>query len=286
MAKLLYVMNASLDGYIADEDGKFDWGAPGEEYYSFINDLLRPVGTYLYGRRLYELMQVWETDPTAAAQSPGTREFAEIWQAADKVVYSRTLATASTTRTRIEPDFDPEAVRHLKAAAERDLTVGGPTLGAHAITAGLVDEVPPVRLARRGGRRQAVPPQPGPASARTAGRAPGRQRRGVPALPHPDMSSGSARSTVEVLAEELGPSLRWATATTRATRELQPVARSTSRCDERDAKHALRSAPSCPCFRVPVGAPEFDLTGAGDPRPSAPPRPARAGGCWHGESSA
>ena len=89
MAKLLYVMNASLDGYIADEDGKFDWGAPGEEYYSFINDLLRPVGTYLYGRRLYELMAVWETDPTAAAQSPGTREFAEIWQAADKVAGRR-----------------------------------------------------------------------------------------------------------------------------------------------------------------------------------------------------
>src|SRR5215213_6885343 len=130
MAKLLYVMNASLDGYIADEDGKFDWGAPGEEYYSFINDLLRPVGTYLYGRRLYELMAVWETDPTAAAQSPGTREFAELWLAAD-----------STTRTRIERAFDPEAVRQLKAAAERDLTVGGPTLGAQAITAGLVDEV-------------------------------------------------------------------------------------------------------------------------------------------------
>ena len=136
MAKLLYVMNASLDGYIADEDGKFDWGAPDEEYFSFINDLLRPVGTYLYGRRLYELMAVWETDPAAAAQSPGTREFAEIWQAADKVVYSRTLAAASTTRTRIERDFEPEAVRQLKAAAERDLTVGGP-----AITAGLVDEV-------------------------------------------------------------------------------------------------------------------------------------------------
>jgi dihydrofolate reductase len=140
MAQLLYVMNASLDGYIADEDGNFDWGEPGEEYYSSINDLLRPVGTYLYGRRLYELMQVWETDPTAAAQSPGTGEFAAIWQAADKVVYSRTLATASTTRTRIERDFDPEVVRHLKAAAERDLTVGGPTLGAQAITAGLVDE--------------------------------------------------------------------------------------------------------------------------------------------------
>jgi dihydrofolate reductase len=140
MAKLIYVMNVSLDGYIADEDGKFDWGVPDEEFFSFINDLERPVGTYLYGRRLYEMMQVWETDPAAAAQSPGAREFAEIWQAADKVVYSRTLATASTTRTRIERDFHPEAVRQLKAAAERDFTVGGPTLGAHAITAGLVDE--------------------------------------------------------------------------------------------------------------------------------------------------
>jgi dihydrofolate reductase len=140
MAKLIYLFNVSLDGYIADEDGKFDWGAPDEEYYSFINDLLRPVGTYLYGRRLYELMQVWETDPAAAAQSPGTREFAEIWQAADKVVYSRTLEAAAATRTRIERGFDPQAVRQLKAAAERDLTVGGPTLGAHAITAGLVDE--------------------------------------------------------------------------------------------------------------------------------------------------
>jgi dihydrofolate reductase len=141
MAKLLYVMNASLDGYIADEDGTFDWGEPGEEYYSFINDLLRPVGTYLYGRRLYELMQVWETDPAAAAQSPGTREFAAIWQAADKVVYSRTLQAASATRTRIERDFDPQAVQQLKAAAGRDLTVGGPDLGAQAIGAGLVDEV-------------------------------------------------------------------------------------------------------------------------------------------------
>ena len=140
MAKLLYVMNASLDGHIADEDGKFDWGVPDEEYYSFINDLERPVGTYLYGRRLYELMAVWETDPAVAAQSPGTREFAEMWQSADKVVYSRTLAAASTTRTRIERDFDPEAVRQLKAAAERDLTVGGPALGAQASTAGLVEE--------------------------------------------------------------------------------------------------------------------------------------------------
>jgi dihydrofolate reductase len=140
MAKLIYASIASLDGYTADEDGKFDWAAPDEEVFSFVNDLERPVGTYLYGRRMYELMAVWETDPAAAAQSPAAREFAEIWRAADKVVYSRTLEAASTTRTRIEPDFDPEAVRQLKAAAERDLTVGGPTLGAHAITAGLVDE--------------------------------------------------------------------------------------------------------------------------------------------------
>jgi dihydrofolate reductase len=103
--------------------------------------LLRPVGTYLYGRRLYELMAVWETDPAAAAQSPGAGEFAQIWQAADKVVYSQTLQAAATTRTRIEPDFDPGGVRHLKAAAEGDLTVGGPVLGAQAVTAGLVDEV-------------------------------------------------------------------------------------------------------------------------------------------------
>jgi dihydrofolate reductase len=141
MARLLYVMNVSLDGYIADQDGNLDWGAPGEEYYAFLNDLVRPVGTYLYGRRLYELMAVWETDPAAAAQSPGTREFAQIWQAADKVVYSRTLQAAATARTRIERDFDPEVVRRLKAAAGRDLTVGGPDLGALAIGAGVVDEV-------------------------------------------------------------------------------------------------------------------------------------------------
>ena len=140
MAKLLYVMNVSLDGYIADEDGRFDWAVPDEEFFSFVNNLERPVGTYLYGRRMYEVMAGWETAHARADQPPFMRDFAEIWQAADKVVYSRTLAAASTTRTRIERGFDPEAVRHLKAAAERDLTVGGPTLGAHAIRAGLVDE--------------------------------------------------------------------------------------------------------------------------------------------------
>jgi dihydrofolate reductase len=140
MAKLLYVFNVSLDGYIADADGHFDWAVPDEEFYRFINDLLRPVGTYLYGRRLYQLMAVWETDPAAAAQSPAAQQFAQRWQAADKVVYSTTLPAAATTRTRIERDFDPGAVRQLKAAAGADLTVGGPALGAQAITAGLVDE--------------------------------------------------------------------------------------------------------------------------------------------------
>ena len=140
MAKLIYVLNVSLDGYIADEDGKFDWAAPDEEFFSFVNDLERPVGTYLYGRRMYQTMHVWETDPAAAAQSPAAREFAEIWQSADKVVYSRTLAAVSSARTRIERDFDPEAVRQLKASAGRDLSVGGPDLAAQAIRAGLVDE--------------------------------------------------------------------------------------------------------------------------------------------------
>jgi dihydrofolate reductase len=140
MAKLIYSAIASLDGYIADERGNFDWAAPDEEVHSFINDLERPVGTYLYGRRMYEVMAPWESDPNLTTGSPVTREFAAIWQAADKIVYSRTLETADTARTRIERDFDPDAVRRLKASAERDLTVGGPHLAAQALQAGLVDE--------------------------------------------------------------------------------------------------------------------------------------------------
>jgi dihydrofolate reductase len=140
MAKLIYSAITSLDGYNADEDGNFDWAAPDQEVHTFVNDLERPVGTYLYGRRMYEVMAPWETDPTLAGQSPVMREFAELWQAAGKVVYSRTLETASTARTRIERDFDPGAVRQLKATAGRDLTVGGPDLAAQAIKAGLVDE--------------------------------------------------------------------------------------------------------------------------------------------------
>jgi dihydrofolate reductase len=140
VAKLIYSAIASLDGYVADEDGNFDWAAPDEEVHTFINDLQRPVGTYLYGRRLYETMVGWETDPTLADQSPVMRDFAEIWQAAEKIVYSKTLETVDTARTRIERDFDPEAVQQMKALAGRDLIVGGPDLAAQAFRAGLVDE--------------------------------------------------------------------------------------------------------------------------------------------------
>jgi dihydrofolate reductase len=139
MAKLIYSMITSLDGYVADEEGNFDWAAPNDEVHRFVNDLERPVGTYLYGRRMYEVMRAWETMDTGPDQSPVVRDFAEIWQAADKTVYSKTLETVSA-RTRIEREFDPEAVRGLKASAARDLSVGGPDLAAQAIKAGLVDE--------------------------------------------------------------------------------------------------------------------------------------------------
>jgi len=141
MAKLIYSAIMSLDGYIADEHGNFDWAAPDEEVHAFVNDLERPIGTYLYGRRMYDVMRYWETAPTDAGQPSVTRDYAQIWQAADKIVYSRTLATASTTRTRIEKDFDPQAVRRLKATASRDMSVGGPDLAAQAIRAGLVDDL-------------------------------------------------------------------------------------------------------------------------------------------------
>jgi dihydrofolate reductase len=140
MAKLIYSAIASLDGYVADEDGNFDWAEPDEEVHRFVNDLERPVGTYLYGRRMYEVMTYWETANDQAGQPPFILDYAEVWQAADKVVYSRTLGTLSSARTRIERDFDPEAVRQLKAAADADLSVGGPGLAAEAIRAGLVDE--------------------------------------------------------------------------------------------------------------------------------------------------
>lgn len=141
MARLICTAMTSLDGYIADERGDFDWSAPDSEVHAFVNDLERPIGTYLYGRRLYEVMAYWETVPTDPGQPPPVVDFAELWRAADKIVYSTTLERASTERTRIERTFDPAAVRALKDAADRDLSVGGAGLAAHAFRSGLVDEV-------------------------------------------------------------------------------------------------------------------------------------------------
>ena len=140
MAKLIYSAIASLDGYVADEDGNFDWAEPDEEVHTFVNDLERPVGSYLYGRRMYEVMAYWETAHTLADEPPVIRDFAAIWQAADKIVYSKTLETVSSARTRIARDFDPEVVRQMKARAARDITIGGADLAAQALKAGLVDE--------------------------------------------------------------------------------------------------------------------------------------------------
>jgi dihydrofolate reductase len=139
MAKLIYAAITSLDGYVADRDGSFAWAAPDEEVHGFVNELQRPIGTYLYGRRMYEVMAAWETMQTVDEPSV-MKDYAEIWQAADKIVYSTTLDAVSSARTRIERNFDADAVRQLKAASESDLSVGGSRLAAHVIEAGLVDE--------------------------------------------------------------------------------------------------------------------------------------------------
>jgi dihydrofolate reductase len=140
MAHLIYFTISSLDGYIEDKDGNFNWSEPDEEVHSYINNLVRSAGTYLYGRRMYETMIVWETDPDLAAGPPIYRDFAEIWQAADKIVYSRTLEHISTRKTRMERVFDPEAVRQLKATAVQNILIGGPDLAAYAFRTGLIDE--------------------------------------------------------------------------------------------------------------------------------------------------
>jgi dihydrofolate reductase len=139
MARLIYTAICSLDGYVNDESGSFDWSAPDDEVHAFVNDLEREIGTYLYGRRLYEVMVAWQTMPTAGAPA-AVAEYADIWRAADKVVYSRSLGEVSSARTRIERDFDAEVVRQWKAGAPRDLSVGGPELAGAALRAGLVDE--------------------------------------------------------------------------------------------------------------------------------------------------
>ncbi len=140
MARLIYSMIGSLDGYVADSSGNFDWAEPDEEVLEYLNEQERSVGTYLYGRRIYELMTVWESDPGSVADTPQSVEFANIWQAADKIVYSTSLESASTSRTRIERTFDPAAVEDLKQSSSSDIGIAGPTLAASAFRAGLVDE--------------------------------------------------------------------------------------------------------------------------------------------------
>jgi len=141
MAQLIYIANLSLDGYTEDMEGKFDWtDHPDEEGFRFITNLVRATGTHLYGRRMYETMMVWETDPNLAAESPLNRDFAEIWQTADKIVYSRTLEAVSTRKTQIVRNFNPEAIRQLKEAVEHDILIGGPEFAAHAFRSGLIDE--------------------------------------------------------------------------------------------------------------------------------------------------
>jgi dihydrofolate reductase len=139
VAKLIYSAITSLDGYVADEDGQFDWAAPDEQVHTAVNDLMRPIGTHLYGRRMYETLVAWETMDTNG-EPRAMQDFAELWRAADKIVYSRTLETASSAKTRIERHFDADTVRRLKASAGHDLLIGGPELAAQGFEAGLVDE--------------------------------------------------------------------------------------------------------------------------------------------------
>jgi dihydrofolate reductase len=158
VARLSYSVLASLDGYVEDPSGRFDWAAPDAEVHVFVNELERPVGTHLYGRRMYETMRYWEDPPGLAEAAPHIQEYAAIWQAAEKVVYSRTLRSATTARTRIEPEFEAEAVRRLKDETSGEISIGGPELAGQAIAAGLVDEyrlfLVPVLV---GGGKRALP---------------------------------------------------------------------------------------------------------------------------------
>ncbi|MFW6076088.1 MAG: dihydrofolate reductase family protein [Chloroflexota bacterium] len=140
MARLIYTALMSLDGFIADEDGQFDWAMPDDDVHHFINNLMRPIGTYLYGRKLYEVMVAWETMDSDPDQPRAILDFAGIWQHANKVVYSRTLESVASSRTRIEPEFNPEAVREMKSLSGQDMAIGGPDLAASAFRHGLIDE--------------------------------------------------------------------------------------------------------------------------------------------------
>jgi dihydrofolate reductase len=159
VAKLIYSAICSIDGYIADDEGNFDWAFPGEEVHAFINETERSVGTNLYGRRMYDVMSAWETIDSGPDVSPTMQDFAVTWRAAEKIVYSTTLEAVSTPRTRLERSFDPDAIRCLKSSADRDISIGGPDLAAHALRAGLIDEcclyLAPVIV---GGGNPALPP--------------------------------------------------------------------------------------------------------------------------------
>jgi dihydrofolate reductase len=158
MSKLIYFMPTSLDGFIAGETDSMDWSAPDEEVSAFINDRHRPIGTYLYGRKNYETMTIWETPDVIPGRTPAMMDFGQIWQAANKIVYSKSLETVSTRKTRLEREFEPQAVRDLKAQLPHDISVAGPNLAAQAIRAGLVDEyqllVIPIML---GGGKRVLP---------------------------------------------------------------------------------------------------------------------------------
>lgn len=162
MGKLIYTATTSLDGYVEDQEGNLDWGAPDEERFPFVNEVLRGFGTFLFGRRMYETMLYWETASETSEQSAAETEFTQIWRGSDKIVYSKTLETVSSARTRIEREFDAEVVRQMKSRAPRDISVGGPELAAQAIDAGLVDEfqlfiVPIVLGGRKRGLQNKVP---------------------------------------------------------------------------------------------------------------------------------
>lgn len=158
MAKLIYSTIGSLDGFVEDEEGKFDWGTPDEEVFAYVNELERPIGTYLYGRRMYETMAVWQTMGTGADDHEVERDYGQIWRAAEKIVYSRTLQAPASDRTRIERDFDPASIRQLKETSASDITIGGAELAGVALAAGLVDELQlfltPVLV---GGGKRALP---------------------------------------------------------------------------------------------------------------------------------
>ena len=208
MAKLIYSAIMSLDGYVADADGNFDWAAPDEEVHAFVNDLERPVGTYLYGRRMYEVMVSWETashlDGPAARHAGLRRDLAGRRQ--DRVL--RTLDTVASARTRIERDFDPEAVRQMKATAARDITRGRPRPRRAGDQSRPGRRVPPVRHARSWWAAAPAPSRRRPCGARAAGRAPFRQRRGSPPLPHGDVRTGEAGAST-TRRREVSP-LAWA----------------------------------------------------------------------------